>query len=229
MRRLLLLAFLACLCASAAVAQTNIDGVPANPAQLISQWTSADATCRSASVPAIEAVGGCEQRDTASKLLALARYCHATPTAGGTARWAPCGTARPSHAAVAPFQRMGGVFVLSALLNGGTHIYFIADSGAATVQIPEETAEALRRAGTLAESDFVGQHSFVLADGRTMQQRVFRLRSLQIGERTMENVLATVGAPRSRALLGQSFLRRLSWWKVDNVNNRLEFEFTGAF
>jgi predicted aspartyl protease len=45
----------------------------------------------------------------------------------------------------------------------------------------------------------------------------------------MENVMATVGAPRSRALLGQSFLRRLSWWKIDNVQNSIEFEFTGAF
>jgi predicted aspartyl protease len=62
-----------------------------------------------------------------------------------------------------------------------------------------------------------------------MQQRVFRLRSLQIGERTLENVLATVGAPKSRALLGQTFLKRLSWWKVDNVRNAMEFEFTGAF
>jgi predicted aspartyl protease len=62
-----------------------------------------------------------------------------------------------------------------------------------------------------------------------MQQRVFRLRSLQIGDRTMENVLATMGAPKSRALLGQSFLRRLNWWKIDNVRNAIEFEFTGAF
>jgi hypothetical protein len=45
----------------------------------------------------------------------------------------------------------------------------------------------------------------------------------------MENVLATMGAPKSRALLGQSFLRRLNWWKIDNVKNAIEFEFTGAF
>lgn len=205
-----------------AVAQGAVDAAPATPAQLVRQWTAADATCRNAAAPAIEAVGACEQRDTVSKLLALARWCH-------HGRWVPCGKERAAHTAVAPFQRVGGVFVLSALLNGGTQVYFIADSGAATVQIPEETAEALRRAGTLTDADFAGQHRFVLADGRTMQQKVFRLRSLQIGERTMENVLATVGAPRSRALLGQSFLRRLSWWKVDNVNNRLEFEFTGAF
>ena len=124
---------------------------------------------------------------------------------------------------------MGGVFVLSALLNGGTQVYFIVDSGAATVQIPEEAVEEMKRNGTLTEADFMGQHRFILADGRTMQQRVFRLRSLQIGDRTMENVLATMGAPKSRALLGQSFLRRLNWWKIDNVKNAIEFEFTGAF
>ena len=124
---------------------------------------------------------------------------------------------------------MGGVFVLSAHLNGTIPVYFIVDSGAATVQVPEEAVEEMKRNGTLTEADFMGQHRFILADGRTMQQRVFRLRTLQIGDRTMENVLATMGAPKSRALLGQSFLRRLNWWKIDNVKNAIEFEFTGAF
>ena len=107
--------------------------------------------------------------------------------------------------------------------------YQIVDSGAANVQIPEELAEEMKRAGTLAESDFLGQRRFTLADGSAVQQRVFRLKSLQIGDRTMENVVAAVGGPRSRALLGQSFLRRLSWWKIDNVKNAMEFEFTGSF
>ena len=124
---------------------------------------------------------------------------------------------------------MGGVFVLPAVINGSTRSYFIVDSGAANVQIPEEVAEEMKRVGTLAESDFLGQRRFTLADGSGLQQRVFRLKSLQIGDRTMENVLAAVGAPRSRALLGQSFLRRLSWWKIDNVKNAMEFEFTGSF
>ena len=116
-----------------------------------------------------------------------------------------------------------------AQLAGSTQAYFIVDSGAATVQIPEETVAEMKRNGTLTDADFMGERRFILADGRGMQQRVFRLRSLQIGDRTMENVLATMGAPRSRALLGQSFLRRLNWWKIDNVRNAIEFEFTGAF
>jgi len=217
----------------AGLAQAPNDEPAAPAAQLVARWTAADATCRSTTAAAIDAVGGCDQRDTLSKVLAQANYCHAA-AAGGAPRWMPC-TARlladqaAATRATAQFQRMGGVFVLSALMNRGTQVYFIVDSGAATIQVPEEAVEEMKRNGTLTEADFMGQHRFILADGRTMQQRVFRLRSLQIGDRTMENVLATMGAPRSRALLGQSFLRRLNWWKIDNVRNAIEFEFTGAF
>jgi aspartyl protease family protein len=108
---------------------------------------------------------------------------------------------------------MRGVFVLSAGLNGNTRSYLVVDSGAANVQIPQEIADELTRSGTLNQSDFLGQRRFVVADGRGVLQRVIRLRSVQIGNRTMENVLAAVGAPYSQALPGQSLLRRLNWWK----------------
>lgn len=214
----------------AAAAQMATDEPPAAADELVARWTTADARCRGP-VAAIDAVGACEQRDTLSKLLAQANYCHAAASA--PPNWKPCTSGRAADQTntrtAVQFHRMGGVFVLSARLNGGTQAYFIVDSGAATVQIPEETVEELKRNGTLTEADFMGQRRFILADGRAMQQRVFRLRTLQIGDRTMENVLATMGAPRSRALLGQSFLRRLNWWKIDNVKNAIEFEFTGAF
>lgn len=231
--RVVCLATILFVLATVAQAQATTDVVPANATQLIAQWNASNTTCRNPAAPAIEAVGACEQRDTFSKLLAQINHCHGVTDKGPSAGWTPCGGKAQQESlaarATARFQRMGGVFMLSATLNGNTQAYFIVDSGAATVQIPEETAEQLKRNGTLTEADFMGQHRFILADGSGMQQRVFRLRSLQIGDRTMENVMATVGAPRSRALLGQSFLRRLSWWKIDNVKNAIEFEFTGAF
>jgi clan AA aspartic protease (TIGR02281 family) len=209
---------------------------------LVPRWQAADTTCRNPAATALAAVGACEQRDSLSKLLAEANHCYRPAGKTGTATWTACGGhpagGVPSAKAVqdstqahttAQFHRMGGVFVLPAIINGGTKSYFIVDSGAANVQIPEETADEMKRAGTLAESDFLGQRRFTLADGSGLQQRVFRLKTLQIGDRSMENVLAAVGAPRSRALLGQSFLRRLSWWKIDNVKNAMEFEFTGSF
>lgn len=231
---LAILAILLCHLAPPTGAQTGEGPAAGNIEQTIAQWQASNATCRSQSAPALAAIGACEQRDTVSKLLALMNYCYGPTEKTVLASWSPCDAtkaARDSALArtTAGFHRMGGVFVLPATINGNTKAYFIVDSGAANVQIPEEVAEEMKRNGTLTDADFLGQRRFLLADGSGLQQRVFRLRSLQIGERTMENVLAAVGAPRSRPLLGQSFLRRLNWWKIDNVKNAIELEFTGSF
>lgn len=209
------------------------DGGGAEAQQLIAQWQQTDATCRNPQTSAINAIGACEQRDVFSKLLTLQRYCHRPSETAANAGWAPCG---PDAAALqaasrttAQFQRMGGVFLLPATVNGSSNVYFIVDSGATNVQIPEDIAEQMKQAGTLTDADFLGQRRFILADGSGVNQRIFRLRTLKIGNRQMENVLAALSAPRSRPLLGQSFLRRLEWWKIDNVRNSIEFEFTGAF
>ncbi len=231
---------MACRCSACCTAwqrrRLPLDGAPDSPAQLIRRWAASNTTCRNTAVAAADAIGACEQRDTLSKLLTLANFCYGPAEGALPAGWTPCGDdprkVERDHALArtsATFQRAGGVFVLSARLNGGTQAYFVVDSGAATVQLPEEVAEEMKRAGTLVDADFVGQRRFVVADGRGMQQRVFRLKTLQIGERTMENVVATIGAPHTRALLGQSYLRRLNWWKIDNVRNAIELEFTGTF
>jgi predicted aspartyl protease len=222
------------LVAGAAPAQTPAIEGATNAEQAISRWHGANATCRSQAASALAAVGACEQRDTFSKLLAQMDYCYGSTDRAGAATWSPCDANKALQdsalaRATARFQRMGGVFVLPATINGGAKSYFIVDSGAANVQIPEEMVEEMKRNGTIGDGDFLGQRRFILADGSGLQQRVFRIRTLQIGDRTMENVLAAVGAPRSRALLGQSFLRRLNWWKIDNVKNALELEFTGSF
>lgn len=234
--------FLATLAASllfaAAAPQAQSGG---EVAQFIARWQANNALCRNPATPAIDAIGACEQRDTLSKLLSASNYCYG-PVEGVPAGWTPCGgdpaAGTPSAKALKDaalartterFHRMGGVFVLPAMVNGTSNAYFIVDSGAANVQIPEELAEEMKRNGTLTEADSLGQRRFTLADGSDLQQRIVRLKSIRIGNRTMENVMAAVSPARSRALLGQSFLRRLSSWKIDNVRNSIEFEFTGSF
>jgi aspartyl protease family protein len=223
------------LCSIVGLARAQTDEVPPGSVeQAIAQWKASNATCRSQSATALAAVGACDQRDTFSKLLAQMNQCYGPADKAEPATWSPCDAAKAAKDSAlarttARFHRMGGVFVLPATINGNAKAYFIVDSGAANVQIPEEVAEELKRNGVLSEADFLGQRRFLLADGSGLQQRVLRLRSLQIGDRTMENVLAAVGAPRSRPLLGQSFLRRLNWWKIDNVKNAIELEFTGSF
>lgn len=206
-------------------------------AQTIAHWNASNATCRNAATPALEAIGACEQRDRFSKLLAQMNQCYGPPVDGaanGAPVWGSCDATRAAQDAAlarttAPFHRRGGVFVLPALLNGSTETYFVVDSGAGLVQIPQEIADDLTRKGLLGPSDALGDRSFVVADGRKVMQRTIRLRSIRIGNRTMDNVLASVSAPHSQTLLGQSLLRRLNWWKIDNVRNAMELEFTGSF
>ncbi len=210
-------------------AQSNIG----EARQLIAQWEASNIACRNPNTAALAAIGACEKRDTFSKLLALSKYCYGPAEGTRPAAWTSCSgntLQAPARASSTEhFQRMGGVFVLPAIVNGSSQAYFVVDSGAANIQIPQELADEMTRNGTLGDGDSLGQQRFTLADGRGLQQRIFRLKSIKIGERTIENVVAAIGAPLSRALLGQSFLRRLSWWKIDNVKNAIEFEFTGSF
>lgn len=211
-----------------ALAQSN------EATQTVAQWNASNTTCRNANTPALEAIGACEQRDRYSKLLALMNQCYGPSGNGGPPGWSPCDAAKLAQDSAlarttAQFQRRGGVFVLPAVLNGAAESYFVVDSGASNVQIPQEIADELMRKGALSQADFLGERSFVVADGRKLQQKMIRLRSIQVGNRTMENVLASVGGPHSQALLGQSVLRRLNWWKIDNVKNAIELEFTGSF
>ena len=220
--------------ASLAILTAPAYAQPTEAERTIGQWNASNATCKNANAPALEAIGACEQRDRFSKLLALMNQCYGPTDKGARPTWSPCDPAKLAQDSAlarttAQFHRMGGVFVLPTLLNGTAKSYFVVDSGAANVQIPQEVADELMRNGTLSQSDFLGDRGFVVADGRKLQQKTIRLRSIQVGSRTMDNVLAAIGAPHSQALLGQSLLRRLNWWKIDNVKNAIELEFTGSF
>lgn len=48
---------------------------PADAGRTVAQWHATNETCRNVNVPALEAVGACEQRDTFSKVLSLMDYC----------------------------------------------------------------------------------------------------------------------------------------------------------
>ena len=229
MRRLSLTA-LAVLSAFSLAARAQ----PNDVNQAIVQWNASNTNCRNAGTPALEAIGACEQRDRFSKLLALMNQCYGPVDKGGPPVWSACDAAKATQDSAlarttAQFHRRGGVFVLPAILNGSAQAYFVVDSGASNVQIPQEVADELMRKGTLTQADFLGDRGFVVADGRKLLQKTIRLRSIRVGDRTMDNVLAAVGGPHSQALLGQSLLQRLNWWKIDNVKNAIELEFTGSF
>ena len=122
-----------------------------------------------------------------------------------------------------PMQRRGGLYVVPVLINDAITLDFVVDSGAADVRIPADVVMTLMRTGSLMESDFLGQKTYVLADGSTVPSQTFRLRSLKVGNKVLENVNGST-SEKGFLLLGQSFLSRFKSWSVDNNKHALVLE-----
>jgi predicted aspartyl protease len=116
-----------------------------------------------------------------------------------------------------PLRERGGVQFVPVMLEQTVMTYFIVDSGASDVVLPEPVVRAMKDAGKLSDSDFTGTQKARLADGSIVTGKVFTIRSMRVGNKVLENVKASytpgsMGVP----LLGQSFLRRFSSWAIDN-------------
>jgi clan AA aspartic protease (TIGR02281 family) len=113
-------------------------------------------------------------------------------------------------------QKSGGTFKLPVLINNALTLDFVIDSGASDVSIPADVVMTLMRTGTLKSEDFLGSQTYTLADGSTVPSETFRIRSLKVGDREIENVTGSVTKIEGTLLLGQSFLSRFKSWSVDN-------------
>ena len=115
-----------------------------------------------------------------------------------------------------PIEPHDGAYVVPVLVNGVLPLKFIVDSGSADVSIPADVAWTLKKLGTMSSSDFLGNKTYILADGSQVSSEIYRILSLKIGGLVMHNVTVRVSAENSSLLLGQSFLSRLKSWSLDN-------------
>src|SRR5262245_14418171 len=111
--------------------------------------------------------------------------------------------------------RDGGVYTVSATLEGRLVRPFIVDSGAADVQLSADVFFLLYPPGG-PPPRFLPGGSYRLADGRAVQSRRFLIGSLRIGNLEFPDVAASIGEPRAPLLLGQNVLTRLGAWSIDN-------------
>jgi clan AA aspartic protease (TIGR02281 family) len=129
-----------------------------------------------------------------------------------------------SSATSVPMRRESGTYVVSVVINDAITLNFIVDSGATDVSIPADVVMTLKRTGTLRDADFQGEQRYKLADGSTVPSQTFRIRSLKIGGKIVENVTGSIGSEKSSPLLGQSFLSHFKSWSVDNTKHVLVLE-----
>jgi predicted aspartyl protease len=118
----------------------------------------------------------------------------------------------------------GGVLTVPVEINGAITLDFVIDSGAADVNVPADVVSTLIRTRTIRPSDFIGQQTYVLADGTEAPSPVFIIRSLKVGGHVVQNVKCSIGSPKSSLLLGQSFLQNFRSWSIDNTKHALVLE-----
>jgi hypothetical protein len=113
-------------------------------------------------------------------------------------------------------EESGGVYVVPVRFNNSLTLDAIVDSGATDVSIPADVILVLMRTKTVTQADFLGQQTYVLADGSMVPSQQLLIRSIKVGSITVENVVASIASVNGSILLGQSFLRKFRSWSIDN-------------
>ena len=136
------------------------------------------------------------------------------------------GTKPPEKYPAAPTNRIRmtwseGAFKVPVRLNDQLTLNFAVDSGAADVSVPADVVATLMRTATIAESDFLGDQIYVLADGKRVKSRRFILREMTVGNQTVRNVEASVADLSGSLKLRQSFLRRFKLWSIDDRSREI--------
>lgn len=121
-----------------------------------------------------------------------------------------------------PLIRESGVFKVPVEINGAIKLNFVIDSGAADVAIPADVVLVMIRSGSLNDKDFIGSQTYVQADGSQIPSATFLIKSLRVGGVLLNNVTGSVSNINGQLLLGQSFLSRVKYWKIDSEHGFLE-------
>jgi len=112
---------------------------------------------------------------------------------------------------------------LVAGINDSYRAIMVLDSGATVCLISPALALKLIDEGTITNQDVIGKSGVRLAGGSVAYGWRINLRSVEVGGVRITNVEAMVmrDVPVYGMLLGQSFLRRLPRWSIDNSTSEL--------
>ena len=122
---------------------------------------------------------------------------------------------------VVPMVPESGTFVVPVRINDQITLKFVIDSGASDVSVPADVVMTLLRTGTITDADFLGTQKYRMADGSSVPSQQFMIRSLKVGDRTLNDVAGSIAPVEGGLLLGQSFLRRFKSWSIDNQREAL--------
>lgn len=130
---------------------------------------------------------------------------------------------KKERSTVVKMSKFGSVYEIPVKING-VNMDFIFDTGAGGISISETEVMFLAKQGKILEEDIIGSINTMDATGAISEGTEINLRKVQIGDRVLENVRASV-VDNSIApiLLGQTALSRFG--KVIIDYNRMEITF----
>jgi len=166
-------------------------------------------------VAAIVARNRVERQLTANQVPVSQPAAVTPPTPISASPPAPVPRPALSNGAAIPLVNVGGVYELPVEINGRLTLNFVFDSGAAEMNIPVDVVSTLIRTGTITNTDFLPEKTYILADGSQQSSPRFVIRSVKIGHQSIPNVSASIGNINSGLLIGQSLLEKLGTWGVD--------------
>jgi len=129
----------------------------------------------------------------------------------------------PAAAESIQLEESHGVYMVPVRINDAITLPFVLDSGAGDISVPEDVFKTLIRTRTVTESDLLTPETYVLADGSSHLKQRFVLHELRVGDHVVKDVTASVAPDKADPLLGQSFLKKLPTWTLDNTRHTLVF------
>ena len=107
----------------------------------------------------------------------------------------------------------------------GLKLKFIFDTGASSICISSSEASVLYRQGTLQKSDILDIQYFQDATGTISAGTRINLKTVKIGDRTLNNINATViDNSKAPLLLGQTAFEKFGKISIDNNKGEITFE-----
>lgn len=133
-------------------------------------------------------------------------------------------SAKSRDKTVIKMTKQNGVYYIPCKING-SQMEFIFDTGASDITMSLTEALFLYKQGTLTDEDFIGTQQYQIANGELEEGTVVKLKTVELGNRTLYNVQASiVHNLQAPLLLGQSALNKFGKISIDYTKDEIEFE-----
>ena len=125
---------------------------------------------------------------------------------------------------VVSMEKIDGVYQIPVDIDG-VPMHFIFDTGAGMISISETEAIFLYKQHKLSNDDISGSAQFSDANGNISEGTLIILKEVKIGNRTLENIQASVvGNLKAPLLIGQSALEKFGKVTIDYSRMEISFE-----